>query len=490
MMSNNAAAGRDRNGAPTGWRRWLFSTNHKDIGTLYFGFAICAGLIGGLISLLIRFELTTPNFDFALFQESIPFFSAVVTIHGLTMVLFMVMPGLIGGFGNWFVPLMIGASDMAFPRINHISFWILPPAAGLLLASALYGDLSGAINMAILALLLVGASSVLGAINFVTTILNMRTPGLTLHTMPLFVWSILVAGFLLLLTVPILAGAMTVLMTGHTLQTSFLHVSEGGEPLHFQHLFWLFGHPEVYILIIPGFGIVSQVISTFSKRPHKGHLSMAYSMVTIGAVGFLGWAYQMYSGGMNVNAQAYFLAVVLIVTVPTGILIAGWIGTMWGGAIEFRTPLLFALAVIFLLVVGGVSAVALANADLNAAFHESFYRVGHFHYTLSIGAMFSLFAGFYYWIGTMSRRQYPERWGKLHFWVMFIGVNLTFFPMLLPLYPGDIGNWSRLSTLGAYFSFAGALIFLFVFYRTFAAGVACAENPWDDTAPPLERAAA
>jgi cytochrome c oxidase subunit I len=536
-MTTIAATGADLHGhadhdadhKPAFFARWFMSTNHKDIGTLYLIFAICAGIVGGGISGLMRWELAEPGIQHltgwasmmagkeASMDEALHMWNVLITAHGLIMVFFMVMPALIGGFGNWFIPLMIGAPDMAFPRMNNVSFWLTVVAFIMLLGSSfvpggtglgagtgwtVYAPLSTsgspgpAVDMAIFSLHLAGAASILGAVNFITTIFNMRAPGMTLHKMPLFVWSVLVTAFLLLLALPVLAAAITMLLVDRNFGGAFFDAAAGGDPVLYQHLFWFFGHPEVYIMILPGFGIVSQIVSTFSRKPVFGYLGMAYAMVAIGVVGFVVWAHHMFTTGMTVDMKMYFTAATMVIAVPTGIKIFSWIATMWGGSVSFKTPMVWAMGFIFMFTVGGVTGVVLANGGLDDNLHDTYYVVAHFHYVLSLGAVFSLFAGFYYWFAKMSGRHLNEFLGHLHFWVFFIGVNVLFFPMhflgnsgmprRIPDYPEAFAFWNQIASTGYVIMGVGVLIFFVNVIWSLAAGRRAEGNYWGEGATTLE----
>src|SRR5690554_1850557 len=422
--------------------RWFMSTNHKDIGILYLFTAGIVGLVAVLFSVYMRLELMEPGVQFMCMEgarlmpaaegECTPnghVWNVLVTAHGILMMFFVIIPALFGGFGNYFMPLHIGAPDMAFPRLNNLSYWLFVAGSSLAVCSVfspggngqlgsgvgwvLYPPLSTtesgmSMDLAIFAVHLSGASSILGAINIITTFLNMRAPGMTLHKVPLFPWSIMVTAFMILLALPVLAGGITMLLTDRNFGTAFFDPAAGGDPVLYQHILWFFGHPEVYIIIVPGFGIVSHVISTFSRKPIFGYLPMVYAMIAIGALGFVVWAHHMYTVGLSLTQQSYFMLATMVIAVPTGIKIFSWIATMWGGSIEFRTPMLYAMGFLFLFTIGGATGVVLSQASVDRYYHDTYYVVAHFHYVMSLGAIFALFAGIYYWIGKMSGRQYPE----------------------------------------------------------------------------------
>jgi cytochrome c oxidase subunit 1 len=511
--------------------RWFMSTNHKDIGILYLFASALVGFIAVSFTVYMRMELMEPGVQYMCMEGARMFadpsatctpnghlWNVLITYHGVLMMFFVVIPALFGGFGNYFMPLQIGAPDMAFPRMNNLSFWMyiagvtmgvasmLAPGGNDQLGSGvgwvLYPPLSTSeggmsMDLAIFAVHLSGASSILGAINMITTFLNMRAPGMTLFKVPLFSWSIFVTAWLILLSLPVLAGAITMLLMDRNFGFTFFDPAGGGDPILYQHILWFFGHPEVYIVILPGFGIISHVIATFSRKPIFGYLPMVWALIAIGVLGFVVWAHHMYTVGMSLDQQAYFMLATMVIAVPTGVKVFSWIATMWRGSIEFTTPMLFAFGFLVLFTMGGVTGVVLSQTAVDRMYHDTYYVVAHFHYVMSLGAVFAIFAGVYFYFGKMSGRQYSEFWGKVHFWTFFIGANVTFFPQHflgrqgMPRryidYPEAFAFWNYISSWGAFLSFASFLLFFAIILYALLRGAKITKNNyWNEYADTLE----
>ncbi len=485
---------------PTGWRRWLFATNHKDIGSMYLWFSFTMLLVGGVNALLLRTELFQPGLQIV--EPEV--FNQLTTMHGLIMVFGAIMPAFVG-FANWQIPLMIGCSDMAFARMNNFSFWLLPVAASLLIVSylvpggataagwTLYAPLSvqmgPGMDLAIFAVHIMGASSIMGSINIITTILNMRAPGMTLMKMPMFVWTWLITAYLLIAVMPVLAGAITMVLTDRHFGTAFFNAAGGGDPVMYQHIFWFFGHPEVYIMILPAFGIVSEVIPAFARKRLFGYSSMVYATASIAILSFIVWAHHMFTTGMPTTGQLFFMYATMLIAVPTGVKIFNWVATMWRGSMTFETPMLFAIGFIFVFIMGGLTGVILAVAPLDIQLHDTYYVVAHFHYVLVAGSLFALFAGTYYWLPKWTGHMYSETLGKWHFWASLITFNVTFFPMhFLGLagmprryadYPMQFADFNALVTVGAFGFGLSQLIFLWAVVKCIKGGPKAADKPWE-----------
>ena len=485
---------------PSGLMRWITTTNHKDIGTMYLWFSFVMFMVGGAMAMVIRAELFKPGLQIVTPE----FFNGLTTMHGLIMVFGAIMPAFVG-FANWLIPMQIGAPDMAFARMNNWSFWILPFAATLLVLSlfmpggapgvgwTMYAPLTVqqgiGMDLLIFSVHLLGMSSIMGSINIITTILNLRAPGMTLMKMPMFCWTWLITAYLLIATMPVLAGAVTMTLTDRHFGTSFFNAAGGGDPVLYQHIFWFFGHPEVYIIAIPAFGVISQVIPAFSRKPLFGYTSMVYATSAIAILSFLVWAHHMYTTGMPVTGQLFFMYATMLIAVPTGVKVFNWVATMWKGSLSFETPMLFAVGFLFLFTMGGFTGLVLALAAVDIQLQDTYYVVAHFHYVMAIGALFSGFAGIYFWFPKWTGKMYNETLGKWHFWLSAIFINVTFFPQhfaglagmprRVPDYALIFETWNKISSIGAFGFGVSQLLFLYVIVTAIKRGEKAPQKPWE-----------
>ena len=501
-MAHDATNDHDHGHAhhPSGIMRWIKTTNHKDIGTLYLFFSLIMFFFAGSMAMVIRAELFEPGLQVVRPEM----FNQLTTMHGLIMIFGVIMPAFTG-FANWQIPMMIGAPDMAFPRMNNWSFWLLPVAAIFLVGSFFLpgGAVAGgwtmypplfiqggmSYDLTIFAIHIMGASSIMGSINIITTILNMRAPGMTMMKMPMFVWTWLITAYLLIATMPVLAGAVTMLLTDRHFGTHFFNAAGGGDPVMFQHIFWFFGHPEVYILILPAFGIISQIIPTFARKPLFGYASMVYATGSIAILSFIVWGHHMFSVGMPAAAQLFFMYSTMLIAIPTGVKVFNWIATMWRGSMTFETPMLFAIAFVCLFTMGGFSGLVLAITPVDIQLQDTYYVVAHFHYVLVSGALFSIFAGAYYWLPKWTGHMYNEKLGKLHFWLSAISMNILFFPMhflglagmprRIPDYALQFTEFNQIASIGGFIFGASQLIFLFIVLQTVRGGAKATNEVWE-----------
>ncbi len=487
-------------GPAPGLMRWVTTTNHKDIGTLYLWFALIMFFIGGAMALIIRLELGSPGLQFV----DPMFFNSMTTMHAIVMIFGVIMPAFVG-LANWMIPMMIGAPDMALPRLNNWSFWIMPfaftimlstlfmdsggPAGGWTLYPPLVLQMGDSFAFVIFAIHFMGISSVMGSINIVATIFNMRPPGMTMMKMPMFVWTWLITAYLLIATIPVFAGAVTMLLTDRFFGTSFFSAAGGGDPVMFQHIFWFFGHPEVYILILPAFGIVSSIIPTFARKPLFGYDSMVYATASIAFLSFIVWAHHMFTTGMPLAGELFFMFSTMMISVPTGVKVFNWVATMWRGSMTFETPMLFAVGFVIMFTIGGLSGLMLAITPADIQYHDTYFVVAHFHYVLVPGAIYSLMAATYYWIPKWTGNMYDETLGKWHFWISTIFVNVLFFPMhfvglagmprRIPDYNNIFADWNFIATIGAFGFGFSQLLFVYIILKCIKGGKEATSEVWE-----------